>query len=85
MTEQKKKESSGTRTETRSRSPVEGTIKIKGQEHKTEDKSDRHVSWTEETIDNENLGKKKSNSTKFGFIYPSLLICSLLYISQAGC
>ncbi|ORY11373.1 hypothetical protein LY90DRAFT_677887 [Neocallimastix californiae] len=35
--------------------PIAGTLILHG-----EDENERHVRWTNETIDNENMGKKKS-------------------------
>jgi len=43
---------------------IAGTLILLG-----EDSEERHVTWTNETIDNENMGKKKSKSMNYIIIY----------------
>ncbi|OUM61048.1 hypothetical protein PIROE2DRAFT_62754 [Piromyces sp. E2] len=43
---------------TTSDNPIAGTLILNG-----EDEDERHVRWTNETIDNENMGKKKSKKS----------------------
>jgi len=50
--------------ETINQQPIAGTLILHG-----ENENERHVRWTNETIDNENMGKKKSKSTLNKYIY----------------
>lgn len=49
-------------------------------------KMPKKVTWTEDTIDNEHMGKKKSKSKLNFYIIINYSSCvfSLLYLSQAG-
>ncbi len=38
-------------------------------EDKKQKKPDIHVSWTEDTVDNEHMGKKKSNSSLISLLH----------------
>jgi len=54
---------------TTSNNPIAGTLILHG-----EDEDERHVRWTNETVDNENMGKKKSKSININFnIYTYIL------------
>ena len=47
----------------------------------------RHVHWTEETVDNEHLNRKKSNSTSFEGSRTCLivLVCCIFHRSECEC
>lgn len=54
---------------------------------KLKNRTSRHITWSEDTIDNEDMNKKKSNRTKskilFCFIKTVFVVCCIFHPNEA--